>query len=65
MDGLPFGLTPEALIMLASFAVAVLTVFALWNAFMHRDPMAAKARELARKSKARAKTKRGAAAAAE
>ena len=46
MDGLPFGLTPEGLIMLASFAVAVLTVFALWNAFMHRDPMAAKAREL-------------------
>ena len=47
MGNLPFGLTPEGLIMLSSFAVAVLTVFALWNAFMHRDPMAAKARELA------------------
>ena len=47
MDNLPFGLSPEGLIMLSSFVAAILTVVALWNAFMHRDPMAAKARELA------------------
>ncbi len=47
MDNLPFGLTPESLILLSSFVAAVLTVLAVWNAFMHRDPMAAKARELA------------------
>jgi len=47
MGNLPFGLTPESLILLSSFVAAVLTVLAIWNAFMHRDPMAAKARELA------------------
>lgn len=47
MGNLPFGLTPEALILISSFVAAVLTVLAIWNAFMHRDPMAAKARELA------------------
>ena len=47
MDELPLGLTPETLIMIMAFAAAILTVLALWNAFMHRDPMAAKARELA------------------
>ena len=45
MDNLP--ISPEALILLSSFLAAVLTVFALWSAFMHRDPMAAKAKELA------------------
>ncbi len=47
MDNLPLGLSPEAMILLSAFCSAVLTVFAIWNAFMHRDPMAAKARELA------------------
>ncbi len=47
MDELPLGLSPETWILISAFAAAVLTVLAIWNAFMHRDPMAAKARELA------------------
>lgn len=47
MDNLPFGLTEESLILLGSLAAALLMVLALWSALVQRDPMAAKARELA------------------
>ncbi|NNG05173.1 MAG: hypothetical protein HKM95_13900, partial [Inquilinus sp.] len=47
MDDLPLGLTPEGLIVLSSASAALIAVAALWIGLIQRDPMAAKARELA------------------
>ncbi|MEE8271748.1 MAG: type II secretion system F family protein [Alphaproteobacteria bacterium] len=46
LDNLPFGLTPEQVIILLALCSALLTVMAFWSALVQRNPLASKARQL-------------------